>query len=170
MSEAEAPLLISREGVEFSAGDRSIKLLNGRSSFKLKISQVKRHFTVCLIFVLILHDSCGKKIDHLGYKFSLSFCQLSSKNDNRLFCIKFEIPNAKDYPFLQVVTNPIRCISISPKRLTHIDHPLSTESPDLLHNTSSVKRVRLGKESVFGSEESYQQCNSHTQTSKQVYI
>ncbi|ESQ27263.1 hypothetical protein EUTSA_v10018251mg [Eutrema salsugineum] len=121
-SETEAPLLVSYEGVVFSADDRPIKLLNGRSSFKLKISQ------------------------------------LSSKCDNRLFCIKFQIPNAKDYPFLQALTNPIRCISISPKRLTLIDHhPLSTESPNILHNTSSVKRARFCKESVSGSEESYEQ-------------
>ncbi|XP_020890440.1 uncharacterized protein LOC9325260 [Arabidopsis lyrata subsp. lyrata] len=140
MSEAEAPLLVRDEGVEFSSGDRPIKLLNGRSSFKLKISQ------------------------------------LSSKSDNRLFWIKFGIRNAKDYPFLQAVSNPIRCISISPdvrplsvtpKRLTNIDHLSSTESPDLLHNASSVKRIRLGKESVSGSEESYQQCNSRPQTSRQ---
>lgn len=39
-SEAEAPLLITYEGVEFSADDRPIKLFNGRSSCKLKISQV----------------------------------------------------------------------------------------------------------------------------------
>ncbi|XP_010417450.1 PREDICTED: uncharacterized protein LOC104703186 [Camelina sativa] len=140
MSEAEAPLLIRDEGVEFSSDDRPIKLLNGRSSFKLKISQ------------------------------------LSSKNDNRLFWIKFGIRNAKDYPFLQAVSNPIRCISISPdvrplpKRLANIDHPSSTESPDLLqNNTCSVKRIRLGKESDSGREESYsyQHCNSYPQTSRQ---
>lgn len=41
MNEAEAPLLIRDEGVEFSSVDRPLKLLNGRSYFKLKISQVK---------------------------------------------------------------------------------------------------------------------------------
>lgn len=40
-AEAEASLLISYEGVELSADDRPIKLCNGRSSCKLKISQVK---------------------------------------------------------------------------------------------------------------------------------
>jgi hypothetical protein len=128
-----------------------------------------------------------EKSDHLGYNFFafseickellLNICfQLSSNSDDRLFWIKFGIRNAKDYPFLQAVSNPIRCISVSPevqpvsvtpKRLTNIDHLSSTESPDLLQNTSSVKRIRLGKESVSGSEESYQQCNSHPQTSRQ---
>ncbi|XP_077235197.1 SH2 domain-containing protein B-like [Tasmannia lanceolata] len=37
---AEAPLLTSYDGVEFPSTDRPIKLLNGRASFKLKISQL----------------------------------------------------------------------------------------------------------------------------------
>ncbi|EOA33712.1 hypothetical protein CARUB_v10019900mg [Capsella rubella] len=140
MSETEAPLMIRDEGVEFSIDDRPIKLLNGRSSLKLKISQ------------------------------------LSSKSDNRLLRVKFGIRNAKEYPFLQAVSNPIRCISVSPdvgslsitpKRLTNVDRPSSTESQDILHNTPSVKRIRLGKESDSGSEELYQHCNSYPQTSRQ---
>lgn len=39
-NEAEAPLLTSYDGVEFPSTDRPIKLLNGRASFKLKISQL----------------------------------------------------------------------------------------------------------------------------------
>ncbi|XXG75668.1 hypothetical protein AAC387_Pa08g0190 [Persea americana] len=38
--DAEAPLLISYDGVEFPSSDRPIKLINGRASFKLKISQL----------------------------------------------------------------------------------------------------------------------------------
>ncbi|XP_010531914.1 PREDICTED: uncharacterized protein LOC104808083 [Tarenaya hassleriana] len=142
-NETEAPLLASHEGVEFSAGDRPIKLLNGRATFKLKISQ------------------------------------LSSKSDNRLFCIKFEIPNVKGYPFLEAVTNPIRCISRSrdtmPKRVNHVDHPVggvptlvsSNTSPDLHYDASSVKRVRLGEERISDREEPVQQHNSLTQASRQ---
>lgn len=36
----EAPLLASYDGVEFASSDRPSKLLHGRASFKLKISQV----------------------------------------------------------------------------------------------------------------------------------
>lgn len=36
----EAPLLASYDGVEFASIDRPSKLLHGRASFKLKISQV----------------------------------------------------------------------------------------------------------------------------------
>lgn len=39
-SDEEAPLLASYDGVEFASSDRPSKLLNGRASFKLKISQL----------------------------------------------------------------------------------------------------------------------------------
>lgn len=40
--DAEAPLLTTFDGVEFPSSERPIKLLHGRASFKLKISQVNR--------------------------------------------------------------------------------------------------------------------------------
>ncbi|KAJ8426713.1 hypothetical protein Cgig2_000340 [Carnegiea gigantea] len=73
--DGEAPLLTSSDGFEFPSDDRPTKLLHGRASFKLKISQ------------------------------------LSSKCHNRLFCIKFDIPQMRHYPFLMVFSPPIRCIS-----------------------------------------------------------
>ncbi|XP_024008335.1 SH2 domain-containing protein A [Eutrema salsugineum] len=124
-SDSEAPLLVTYEGVEFSAEDKPCSLLNGCASFKLKISQ------------------------------------LSSKSDKRLFCIKFEIPNKGSYPFLEAVTNPIRCISknrdsVAPKRLNHIDHSLefasSNGASDILHSSSSMKRIRLEEEKIPESE------------------
>ena len=39
-SDLEAPLLVSYDGVEFSAEDKPCTLLNGCASLKLKISQV----------------------------------------------------------------------------------------------------------------------------------
>lgn len=39
-SDLEAPLLVSSDGVEFSAEDKPCNLLNGCASLKLKISQV----------------------------------------------------------------------------------------------------------------------------------
>ncbi|KAK9076257.1 hypothetical protein SSX86_004590 [Deinandra increscens subsp. villosa] len=38
--DSEAPLLTSYDGIEFASWDRPSKLVNGRASFKLKISQV----------------------------------------------------------------------------------------------------------------------------------
>lgn len=40
-SDDEAPLLSSYDGIEFSSRERPSKLLLGRASFKLRISQVK---------------------------------------------------------------------------------------------------------------------------------
>jgi all-trans-nonaprenyl-diphosphate synthase len=68
-----------------------------------------------------------------SFKFKLS--QLSSKSDKRLFCIKFEIPEVKaNYPFLETVTNQIRCISRN------------------RDSVSSMKRIRLGEEKVSESK------------------
>lgn len=62
MSDSEAPLLVSYEGVEFSAEDKPCNLLNGCASFKLKISQVvitnsrplERDFTFSLEYLFLL--------------------------------------------------------------------------------------------------------------------
>lgn len=40
-NDGEAPLLTSYDGIEFASYDRPSKILHGRASFKLKISQVK---------------------------------------------------------------------------------------------------------------------------------
>ena len=45
-TDGEAPLLTSYDGIEYASCQRPSKLLQGRASFKLKISQV-------LIFFLI---------------------------------------------------------------------------------------------------------------------
>ncbi|KAI3457587.1 hypothetical protein Pfo_014250 [Paulownia fortunei] len=74
-TDAEPPLLMSYDGIEYASHDRPCKLINGRASFKLKISQ------------------------------------LSSKCDNRLFRIRFDIPKLGSYPFLETRSLPIRCVS-----------------------------------------------------------
>ncbi|KAK4493298.1 hypothetical protein RD792_017823, partial [Penstemon davidsonii] len=74
-SDAEPPLLVSYDGIEYASHDISSKLISGRASFKLKISQ------------------------------------LSSKCDNRLFQIRFDIPELGRYPFLETLSHPIHCVS-----------------------------------------------------------
>ncbi|KAL4589004.1 hypothetical protein LXL04_001905 [Taraxacum kok-saghyz] len=128
--DAEAPLLTSNDGVEFASWERPSTLVNGRASFKLKISQ------------------------------------LSSKCDNRLFCIKFNIPKMGRYPFFEVFSRSIRCISRNRntrpstliwKRSTSLMHPVNGSSwPDggsiePMHNvvheakaSPSSKRIKLG--------------------------
>ncbi|XP_017253328.1 SH2 domain-containing protein B [Daucus carota subsp. sativus] len=132
--DAEAPLLTSYDGIEFASWDRPSKLINGRASFKLKISQ------------------------------------LSSKCDNKLFCLGFEIPDLGKYPFFRAISHPIRCISrhryprASPstwKHQTSSMHLLNSsqsfgmgeESSDIPQNTVSAekqspssKRIKLAQE------------------------
>ncbi|KAL8148742.1 SH2 domain-containing protein B-like [Apium graveolens] len=52
--DAEAPLLTSYDGIEFASWDRPSKLINGRASFKLKISQ--------------LSSKCDKKLFCLSFE------------------------------------------------------------------------------------------------------
>ncbi|KAL0723692.1 hypothetical protein Bca4012_038291 [Brassica carinata] len=121
-SDLEAPLLVSYDGVEFSAEDKPCNLLNGCASLMLKISQ---HYSKC---------------------------------DKRLFCIKFEIPNKGSYPFLEAVTNQMRCISrtggdsVTPKRL---NNPLVEGVPPsdgASDRSLSMKRIKLGEEKIPESE------------------
>ncbi|KAH9723540.1 SH2 domain-containing protein B [Citrus sinensis] len=140
-SDGEAPLLTSYDGIEFPTYDRPSKLLNGRASFKLKISQ------------------------------------LSSKCDNRLFCIRFEVPKLVGFPFLEVLSYPIRCISrtrtirtfsVPFKRTPASIHPTNGSqscgfddgSLEIHHNTvleakpsPSSKRVRLEQEKIPAMEQ-----------------
>ncbi|VVA91602.1 unnamed protein product [Arabis nemorensis] len=104
---------------------------------------------------------CNLLNGHASFK--LKITQLSSKSDKRLFCIRFEIPEVKGYyPFLETVTNQIRCISrkcdsVTPISLNHVDYPLDRGEPeiasrnrtsDFLHSASSMKRIRLGEEKM----------------------
>ncbi|KAL3730119.1 hypothetical protein ACJRO7_027165 [Eucalyptus globulus] len=154
-SDAEAPLLTSYDGIEFDSYEKPSKLLNGRASFKLKISQ------------------------------------LSSKCDNRLFHVRFNIPQAGSYPFLEAFSNPIRCIPRNRNARTSLiiwKRPASGilpvkctlsskyESPELEHNTvreakpsSSSKRVRLGK-ADYSFQQLDDECNSNIRSDFKVRL
>ncbi|XP_059661383.1 SH2 domain-containing protein A-like [Cornus florida] len=160
--DAEAPLLTSYDGIEFACFDRPSKLINGRASFKLKISQ------------------------------------LSSKCDNRLFQIRFDIPKMERYPFLEAFSPPIRCISrnrntristvmcnksISMSHLVNGSQSsgLDDGSTELLQNiiheakpSLSSKRVKLSQENLFASikpditlERADEECNSRVWTTNE---
>ncbi|KAK3011377.1 hypothetical protein RJ639_012447, partial [Escallonia herrerae] len=149
--DTEAPLLMSYDGIEYDSWDRPSKLVNGRASFKLKISQ------------------------------------LSSKCDNRLFCIRFHILKVGRYPFFEALSSPIRCVSrncttqtspIWKKSTSAVDGSLYSasdeESSKLLQNivseakpSPSSKRIKLGQENPFVMfkadtllERANQECNS----------
>ncbi|KAM6584974.1 hypothetical protein CsatB_011976 [Cannabis sativa] len=156
-SDGEAPLLASFDGIEFASYDKPSKLLHGRASFKLKISQ------------------------------------LSSKCQNRLFCIRFHLPNMEIYPFFEAFSPPIR--SISRNRNTRVSSTMSKRSNSVPHQVSqshgvdedmmdvdqnsshetkpnpSSKRSKLGQDRISTTfrvdptlEAHDDECNSHTKT------
>ncbi|KAL2496563.1 SH2 domain protein B [Forsythia ovata] len=136
-NDAEAPLFTGYDGIEFDSHDRPCKLISGRASFKLKISQ------------------------------------LSSKCDNRLFRIRFDIPKMGRCPFLETFSVPIRCISRSRntrttstpwrKASSGIYLLNGSQSPDLddgpvellpsivceAKPSPSSKRIKLGQDKPF---------------------
>ncbi|KAI4323101.1 hypothetical protein L6164_022733 [Bauhinia variegata] len=162
-TDEEAPLLVSYDGIEFAASERPSKLVRGRASFKLKISQ------------------------------------LSSKCDNRLFLISFNMPKLGTYSFLQTFSRPIRCISRSRnnarlstlvwrkstsslQRLS-LSQPSPTGDGPLEHQHSVheakasplLKRFRFGHDKISVSvkadpmsELPDEECNSHAGTGNQV--
>ncbi|GKV34444.1 hypothetical protein SLEP1_g42817 [Rubroshorea leprosula] len=155
-NDEEAPLLASYDGIEFASYDRPSKLVQGRASFKLKISQV-----------------------------------LSSKCENRLFCVKFEITKIEGYHFLQAFSHTIRCISRSRNtrtstiiwKKTSAVHPLNGSQSnglddallELQHTTvheaklsPSSKRVRLGGAKMLRMNQPDEECNSSAWTANQV--
>lgn len=117
--------------------------------------------------------------------------QLSSKCDNRLFHVRFNIPQAGNYPFLEAFSNPIRCISCNRNARTSLiiwKRPASGilpvkctlsskyESPELEHNTvreakpsPSSKRVRLGK-ADYSFQQLDDECNSNIRSDFKVRL
>ncbi|CAI9088901.1 OLC1v1023355C1 [Oldenlandia corymbosa var. corymbosa] len=105
--------------------------------------------------------------------FRLKIAQLSSKCDNKMFHIRFEVPKNGNYPFLVAFSLPIRCISRSRhprtssatwKKLpagTYLCNgaqsaKLDSGSSETLHNvvceakpSPSSKRVKLGQDDPF---------------------
>ncbi|GFQ06423.1 hypothetical protein PHJA_002786300 [Phtheirospermum japonicum] len=130
-ADSEPPLLMSCDGVEYASFDRPSQLINGRASFRLKISQ------------------------------------LSSKCDNRLFRIKFDISEIEKFPFLETLSPPIHCVSrsknmraapqtcrMSSNRMNGCDSPGLGDGPmEIVPNivreakqSPSSKRVKLGND------------------------
>lgn len=146
-TDAEPPLLMNCDGIEYSSHDRPCKLINGRASFKLKISQ------------------------------------LSSKCDNRLFRIMFEVPKLGKYPFLEANSLPIRCVSRSrstrtasitlrkSSNKTYYGNGCESPGPDdgsmqLITNivreaklSPSSKRIKLGQDVPFVMFKEVRQAN-----------
>lgn len=63
-TDAEAPLLASYDGIEYASCGRPSKMLQGRASFKLKISQVCEMLLVAfLVLRMFFFPKTGRKIN-----------------------------------------------------------------------------------------------------------
>ncbi|KAF9601152.1 hypothetical protein IFM89_017057 [Coptis chinensis] len=113
-TDADAPLLTSYDGIEFASSQRPNKLLHGRASFKLKISQSGKLSGLtspsCKRLKLVILDFVETGLDKV-YNFQDSDDLLSSKCENRLFRVRFDILKSRSYPFLEAYTKQIRCVS-----------------------------------------------------------
>ncbi|KAL8031952.1 hypothetical protein ABFX02_13G062000 [Erythranthe guttata] len=93
------------------------------------------------------------KIINGQISFKLKISQLSSKCDNRLFVIRFEMPNLGRYPFFEAVSLPIRCVSRS-KTVRKLSNPNCEDGsmgliPNLAKPNPSSKRIKLGNDIPF---------------------
>ncbi|XWS27421.1 hypothetical protein CRYUN_Cryun26dG0113800 [Craigia yunnanensis] len=123
--------------------------------------------------------------------FKLKISKLSSKCENRQFCIKFGISKFEGYRFLEDFSPSIRCISRNrtPRTSTIIwektsaVHPLNGSQSFGLDDvsyepkrkavheaklSSTSKRVRLGEAKISTTDQLGDECNSLAWTSNQV--
>lgn len=145
-------------------------------------------FTLIYMFLVLTF------VDTESFNFAF---QLSSKCDNRLFQIMFDVPRLGKYPFLKTLSLPIRCVSRSKNtraasitlrkssNRTSYGNGCESPSPDdgsmqLITNivreakpSPSSKRIKLGQDVPFVMfKEEARQANkvhhSHAWTANQV--
>lgn len=132
-------------------------------------------------------------VTYLSVLFFFVFLQLSSKCDNRLFRIRFEVLKVAGFPFLETLSRPIRCISrnrtvrtcsIICKKTPAAIHPVDGSqscgfddgSVEIQNNTvreakpsPSSKRVRLEQEKISAMEQPEGEYDSHPRTANEVF-
>ncbi|CAJ1978423.1 unnamed protein product [Sphenostylis stenocarpa] len=157
----EAPLLASYDGIEFSSCERPSKLLLGRASFKLKISQLssKRDNRFFLI------RFCVPKLGNYPFleTYSRPIRCISRSRNTRLSSLVWKRSTA------------INCPSVSQSSA------LDDGSMEIQHSGHEaqanpvMKRSRLGQDKISVSvktdptiEQPDEECNSHVRTSNQV--
>ncbi|KAH9779463.1 SH2 domain-containing protein B [Citrus sinensis] len=144
-SDGEAPLLTSYDGIEFPTYDRPSKLLNGRASFKLKISQGRSSFipqkTKLLLEVLSYPIRC-----------------ISRTRTIRTFSVPFKRTPAAIHP-----TNGSQSCGFDDGSLK-IHHNTVLEAKP----SPSSKRVRLEQEKISAMEQLDGECSPHPLTANKA--
>ncbi|XP_054816947.1 SH2 domain-containing protein A-like [Prosopis cineraria] len=150
-TDAEAPLLASFDGIEFSAHERPSKLLQGRASFKLKISQ--------------LSSKCDNRL------FLIRFCLPKLGN------YPFLETSSRPIRCISRSRNT-RLSTLVWKRSTPPDGSMELQhaaAHEVKASSPSMKRFRLGHDKISvsvkadcASEQPDEECNSHARTVNQV--
>ncbi|XP_057830645.2 SH2 domain-containing protein A isoform X2 [Cryptomeria japonica] len=141
---AEAPLLTTFDGVEFPSTERPIRLIHGRASFKLKISQLSskcdnRLFRVCF-------DSSHS----MNYPFLRVFSRpircVSRNRNSRTLSVSWKKPNASAYQ-LDTACSP-RTDEPSESQLVNGDNLVHGSITQTTKITPVLKRVKVGHEKL----------------------
>ncbi|KAK7342850.1 hypothetical protein VNO80_25806 [Phaseolus coccineus] len=158
----EAPLLASYDGIEFSSCERPSKLLLGRASFKLKISQLSSKCDNRFFLIRF----CVPKLGNYPFfeTYSHPIRCISRSRNTRLSTLVWKRSTA------------LNCSSVSQSsalddgslELQHSDHDAQANP--------LMKRFRLGQDKISVSvktdpttlEQPDEECNSHVQTANQV--
>eukprot|EP00249_Psilotum_nudum_P011600 c23265_g1_i1 orf=395-2704(+) len=148
--DAEAPLLTTFDGVEFPSTERPIKLVHGRASFKLKISQLSskcdnRLFRVCF-------DSPNTPNYPFLRVFSRPIRCVSRNRNSRAPASVWKRTNPSLFP-PDSARSPEEMIVDTP--LTNGDHyangnlsPPFTHASKLIAGQPQIKRTRIGPEKM----------------------
>ncbi|KAI4333438.1 hypothetical protein L6164_018254 [Bauhinia variegata] len=156
-TDEEAPLLVSHDGIEFAAHERPSKLLQGRASFKLKISQLSSKCDNRLFLIRFYVPKLG------NYPFLQTF-------SHPIRCISRSRSN--NAPLSTLVWK--RSTSALQQQQLNLSQSLPTGDGSLEHQRSVyevktsplLKQFRLGRDKISVSVNA--ECNSHARTSNQV--
>ncbi|XP_057447646.1 SH2 domain-containing protein B-like isoform X3 [Lotus japonicus] len=150
----EAPLLVSYDGIEFSSGERPSKILLGRASFKLKISQLSSKCDNRLFLIRF----CVPKLGDFPFleTFSRPIRCISRSRNTKLSTLVWKRP-----------TSALHQLSLSQssamvdESLEHMQCGLESTANPL------VKRFRVGHDKISVSVQPDEECNSHVWTANQ---
>ncbi|XP_020205835.1 SH2 domain-containing protein A isoform X1 [Cajanus cajan] len=158
----EAPLLATYDGIEFSSCERPSKLLLGRASFKLKISQLSSKCDNRLFLIRF----CVPKLGNYPFleTYSRPIRCISRSRNTRLSTLVWKRS-----------TSALNCPSLSQSSAMEDG---SLELQHSCHEAQAnplLKRFRLGQDKISVSvkadpnlEQPDEECNSHVRTANQV--
>ncbi|KAK9144864.1 hypothetical protein Sjap_004767 [Stephania japonica] len=164
-NDAEAPLLTSYDGIEFASSLRPSKLLNGRASFKLKISQLSSKCDNRLFRVRLDSPKTGR------YPFLEAYSNpircISRSRNTRTSTIIWKKPNASHPLDASLLVD-----DESPElQQSNVDGQASIPTGHGSKSSPPLKRVKIGSEKLsvrLQEEQTFGRANSHASSANQA--